>query len=473
LEAVLQNELFIKLGQAADSLGVEAYLIGGFVRDYYLKRPIPKDVDVVAIGSGIALAEAFAASCNPPAQVNIFKSFGTAQVRFRDIDVEFVGARKESYRTDSRKPIVENGTLEDDQNRRDFTINALAMGLSKGVRGRLLDPFEGLKDLKLRLVRTPLDPHITFSDDPLRMMRAIRFATQLDFSIDPKAFKAICESHERLDIVSIERVMDEFNKIMGAPQPGIGLLLLYESGLLHRFFPELVALKGVEEVEGQLHKDNFLHTLEVVDNISKNTTNLWLRWAALLHDIGKAPTKKFVKETGWTFHGHELKGARMIPGIFRRLKLPMNEKMKYVQKLVSLSSRPIALVNEVVTDSAVRRMLFDAGDDLDDLMTLCEADVTTKNPKRKAKYLRNFIDVRKKFVDVEVRDRIKNWQPPVSGDEIMGLFQIKPGREVGMLKNNLKEAILDGHIPNDYDAAINWLMIQGVEMGLSPKKESI
>jgi poly(A) polymerase len=469
LEAIVRNELFSKIGAAADQLGVDAYLIGGYVRDYLLKRPMPKDVDVVAIGSGIALAETFAAALQPPAQVHVFRNFGTAQVRFRDIDVEFVGARRESYRSDSRKPIVEDGTLEDDQNRRDFTINALAVGLSKTVFGQLLDPFAGVRDLDLRLIRTPLDPQITFSDDPLRMMRAIRFATQLDFSIDPRAFAAISEQRARLDIVSAERIMDEFNKIMAAPKPSVGLLLLYQSGLLERFFPELVALKGVEEVEGQVHKDNFLHTLEVVDNIAENTTNLWLRWAALLHDIGKAPTKRFIEGAGWTFHGHELKGSRMIPGIFRRLKLPMNEKMKYVQKIVSLSSRPIALVNEMVTDAAVRRLLFDAGEGLEDLMILCEADITTKNPKRKARYLQNFEEVREKFVNVEARDQMRNWQPPISGDQIMELFGIPPGREVGILKNSLKEAIFDGVIPNDYDAARDWMLKQGQALGLNVK----
>lgn len=469
MESLIQNPLFEKIGAAADAIGVDAWLIGGFVRDALLERPTPKDVDVVALGSGIALAQAFAQKLGKQTKVTVFKSFGTAQVRYKDTDVEFVGARKESYRSDSRKPIVENGTLEDDQNRRDFTINALAVGLNGPNKGKLLDPFGGQADLQAKIIRTPLDPDITYSDDPLRMMRAIRFATQLQFTIHPDSLEAIKRNHHRLEIISVERIMDEFNKILAAPQPSIGLLHLYQTDLLQHFMPELMALKGVEEIEGQNHKDNFLHTLEVVDNIAPNTQNLWLRWAALLHDIGKAPTKKFVQGTGWTFHGHEARGSRMVGQLFKRLKLPMNDKMKYVQKLVGLSSRPIALVNEVVTDSAVRRLLFDAGDDLDDLMTLCDADITTKNAQRKKRYRHNFVEVRQKFAEVEARDHIKNWQPPIDGAEIMHTFGIKPGREVGAIKNQLKEAILEGQIPNEYAPAKQLMIELGAQMGLQLK----
>jgi tRNA nucleotidyltransferase/poly(A) polymerase len=469
LESLIQNPLFDKIGAAADEIGVEAWLIGGYVRDALLQRPTPKDVDVVAIGSGIALAEAFAKKLGKQAKVTVFKSFGTAQVRYNDTDVEFVGARKESYRADSRKPIVEDGTLEDDQNRRDFTINALAVGLNGPNRGQLLDPFGGRNDLDNKIIRTPLDPDVTYSDDPLRMMRAIRFATQLQFTIAPESLQSIERNHHRLEIISMERIMVEFNKILDAPKPSIGLLHLYQTGLMHHFLPELIALKGVEEVEGQLHKDNFLHTLEVVDNIAQHTQNVWLRWAALLHDIGKAPTKKFVQGTGWTFHGHEAKGSRMVGQLFKRLKLPMNEKMKYVQKLVGLSSRPIALVNDIVTDSAVRRLLLDAGDDLDDLMTLCDADITTKNPQRKKRYRQNFVEVRQKFIEVEERDHIKNWQPPIDGAEIMRTFGLTPGKEVGAIKNQLKEAILEGHIPNAYEPARQWMVALGTQMGLQLK----
>ncbi|MDX5326418.1 MAG: CCA tRNA nucleotidyltransferase [Bacteroidota bacterium] len=465
----IEKDWFHWIGEAADEAGFECYVIGGYVRDLILKRKEPKDIDIVAVGSGIDLAHLAAKRFPGKPKVSYFKNFGTAQIRYGDLDIEFVGARKESYQRNSRKPIVEDGSLEDDQNRRDFTINALAIGLNKGNWGKLIDPFDGMRDLEKGIIRTPLDPYITFSDDPLRMMRAIRFATQLDFSIHPQALRSIKDNADRLQIVSKERIMDEFNKIMEAPQPGKGLIKLFETGLLQQFFPELIALQGVEEVEGQLHKDNFYHTAEVVDNISRNTDNLWLRWAALLHDIGKPVTKRFIPKQGWTFHGHEFVGSKMIPRVFKRLRLPLNEKMKYVQKLVKMSSRPIAVTGEESTDSAVRRLLFDAGDDIDDLMILCEADITTKNENRKRRYLRNFQKVREKLVEVEEKDRVRNWQPPIDGQDIMDTFGIGPGKEVGIIKSAIKDAILDGVIPNEREAATQFMLEKASTLGLKKK----
>ncbi|APU69251.1 MAG: HD domain-containing protein [Christiangramia sp.] len=462
----LHHKIFRIISEAADELGVDAYVIGGFVRDHILERGEPTDIDIVAVGSGISLAEKVAEKLPNKPKVQVFKNFGTAMLRAFDMEIEFVGARKESYRQDSRKPIVEDGTLEDDQNRRDFTINALALKLNADGFGDLLDPFDGLSDLQKKILKTPLDPDITYSDDPLRMYRAIRFASQLNFMIEEHSLKAIRRNQDRIKIISKERIIEELNKIMLSPKPSKGLALLFKTGLLRKILPELTALQGIDEVEGQTHKDNFWHTLEVVDNISENTDNLWLRWAALLHDIGKAPTKKFDKRVGWTFHGHEFLGAKMVFRIFKRLRLPLNEKMKYVQKLVLMSSRPIAIVDESVTDSAVRRLVFDAGDDIEDLMTLCEADITTKNPKRFKKYHNNFRIVREKMQEVEERDHIRNFQPPVSGEEIMETFGIKPSREVGQIKDAIKEAILEGDIPNEYEPARDFMLKKGEELGL-------
>ena len=452
---------------AANELGIRAFLIGGCVRDLLLDRGEPKDLDFVAEGSGIELARAASSKFPGKPKVSIFKTFGTAQFRYGETEYEFVGARKESYARNSRNPVVEDGTLTDDQNRRDFTINALAIGINGPDKGVLIDPFNGLKHLEERIIQTPLDPHITFSDDPLRMLRAIRFATQLNFTIVPEALEAIRNQPERLDIISKERIADELHKIMAAPRPGIGLALLYETGLIQRFLPEIARLQGVEEVEGQLHKDNFYHTLEVVDNLAAHSTNLWLRYAALFHDIGKPVTKRFDATHGWTFHGHEFVGSKMIPGIFKRLKMPLNEKMKYVQKLVMLSSRPIVLAQDV-TDSAVRRLLFDAGDDTDDLMLLCEADITTKNPRRKRRYLENFQLVREKLKEVEEKDRLRNWQPPIDGQDIMQAFNLTPGPEIGEIKNAIREAILDGEIENNFESAHQFMLAKGRQMGLTP-----
>ncbi|WP_372793014.1 CCA tRNA nucleotidyltransferase [Lutibacter sp.] len=461
----LTHPIFKYISKAATNLQLETYVIGGFVRDYFLKRGTPEDIDIVAVGSGIELAEAVAQLLPNKPKVQVFKTYGTAMLRFGNVEIEFVGARKESYNEESRNPVVENGTLQDDQNRRDFTINALALSLNEANFGALLDPFEGLNDLKSKIIRTPLNPDITYSDDPLRMMRAIRFSSQLNFEIENESLNAITRNANRLDIITKERIIVEFNKIMLSNVPSVGLLLLHKTNLLKRFLPELTSLQGVEEVEGQKHKDNFYHTLEVVDNISENTNDLWLRWAALLHDIGKAPTKKFDKTIGWTFHGHEFKGSKMVFQLFKRLKMPLNEKMKFVQKMVYLSSRPIVLATDV-TDSAIRRLVFDAGDDIDSLMTLCEADITTKNPTKFKNYHNNFKVVRQKIKEVEERDHVRNFQPPISGELIMETFNLKPCREIGTLKDAIKEAILEGEIKNEFDEAYAFMLKRAKKLGL-------
>lgn len=462
----LRHPIFKTVSEAASNLDLETYVIGGFVRDYMLKRGTPKDIDFVAIGNGIALSQEVSRLLPGKPKVTIFKTYGTAMIKTPGLELEFVGARKESYQKNSRNPAIENGTLQDDQNRRDFTINALALSVNKENFGELLDPFNGVKDLKDKIIKTPLDPDITFSDDPLRMLRAIRFATQLSFKIENESFLAIQRNSSRIKIISQERVIDEIHKILLAPVPSVGFTLLHKAGLLPHIFPELVALQGIEEKEGQLHKDNFWHTLEVVDNIAKTTDDLWLRWAALLHDIGKAPTKRFDKKNGWTFHAHEFVGSKMVYKLFKRLKMPLNEKMKFVQKMVLMSSRPIVLATEV-TDSAVRRLVFEAGEHLEDLMTLCEADITTKNPKRFKKYHNNFKRVREKIVIVEERDHLRNFQPPISGEEIMELFNLTPCKEVGTIKDAIKEAILEGEIPNEYEAAKAFMLKKGKEIGLT------
>lgn len=461
----LSSEIFMFISQASKNLKIDSYVIGGFVRDFFLKRGTAKDIDVVAIGSGIDLALQVSKLLPNKPKVQVFKTYGTAMLRYKDVEIEFVGARKESYSKESRNPEVSVGTLQDDQNRRDFTINALALSLNESNYGDLLDPFNGIQDLKDRTIRTPLNPDVTYSDDPLRMMRAIRFATQLNFKIEASSLSAISKNAHRLKIITKERIVVELNKILASSEPSIGFLLLEKTNLLPEILPELIALKGVEEVEGQKHKDNFYHTLEVVDNISRSTEDVWLRWAALLHDIGKAPTKRFSKKVGWMFHAHEFVGSKMVYKIFKRLKMPLNNKMKFVQKMVLLSSRPIVLASDV-TDSAVRRLVFDAGDEINDLMTLCEADITTKNPRKFKKYHKNFELVRTKIKEVEERDRIRNFQPPITGEEIMKAFNIKPCREIGQIKEAIKEAILEGDIPNEHQASYDFMIKKGLDLGL-------
>lgn len=470
LKQHIQQPIFSIVSQAADELAYESYVIGGFVRDVILERTQPTDIDFVCVGSGIELANKVRELVGNNTKVQVFKNFGTAMLRYQDLELEFVGARKESYRSDSRKPIVEDGTLEDDQNRRDFTINALAIRLNKEHFGELIDPFNGLKDLENKIIRTPLEPNITYSDDPLRMMRAIRFATQLNFKIEESSLKAIKDNASRLEIISQERITEELNKIILSTKPSIGLKLLFNTELLHQFFAKMVELQGVDIIDNKGHKDNFYHTLQVLDNICENTDNLWLRWAAILHDIAKPDTKRFEEKQGWTFHGHEFLGSKMVPKIFKQLKLPLNEKMKYVKKLVRLHLRPIVLAQEIVTDSAVRRLLYDAGEDIEDLMTLCDADITSKNPEKVKRYLNNFQLVRQKIKDVEERDHIRNMQPPISGEEIIDIFDIKPSKEIGILKNAIKEAILDGIIANEKKEAYQFLIKKAAEIGLKPKK---
>lgn len=467
----LNNKIFEVISQASQELNVESYVIGGFVRDLLLNRNSKKDIDVVAVGSGIELALKVSELLPKKPKVQVFKTYGTAMLRFEDTEIEFVGARKESYNLNSRNPIVENGTLEDDQNRRDFTINALALSLNPKTFGELSDPFGGISDLENKIIKTPLEPDITFSDDPLRMLRGIRFATQLGFEIDKDSFNSITKNAGRIKIISGERIVEELNKILSTDKPSVGFLLLYKTGLLDIILPELTALNQVEEIEGHTHKNNFYHTLEVVDNICPYTDDVWLRWSALLHDIGKAPTKRFNKKQGWTFHGHEFLGGKMAKKIFERLHMPLNHKMKFVQKMIIMSSRPIVLAQDIVTDSAVRRLVFDAGEDVENLMTLCEADITTKNPNKFKKYHSNFELVRKKIVEVEERDQVRNFQPPISGEEIMALFNLKPSREIGMLKEAVKEAILEGEIPNEYRSAYDFVLKKGEKMGLKKTEE--
>ncbi len=462
----LDHTIFKIISQAAQELNLECYVIGGFVRDILLNRDHKKDIDIVAVGSGIELAVKVSETIPFHPKVQIFKNYGTAMLRYDDIDVEFVGARKESYTHDSRNPLVENGTLKDDQERRDFTINALAFSLNSANFGTLVDPFNGVADLENKIIKTPLNPDVTYSDDPLRMMRAIRFATQLGFEIESESLTAISKNKERIHIISGERIVDELHKILATEKPSIGFLHLYHTGLLDIILPELTALNHVEEVEGHTHKNNFYHTLEVVDNICSTTDDIWLRWSALLHDIGKAPTKRFNKKLGWTFHGHEFLGSKMVKKIFERLHMPLNHKLKFVQKMVMMSSRPIVIAEEIVTDSAVRRLVFDAGEDVESLMTLCKADITTKNPKKFQKYHKNFDIVKLKIVEVEEKDRVRVFQPPISGEEIMTLFGLKPCKEIGILKEAVKEAILEGEIPNEYEPAKEFVLIRAEKLGL-------
>jgi len=461
----LSKPIFKIVAEASSLLNLESYVIGGYVRDFILNRTNSKDIDIVTIGSGIDLAKKVSSLIPSQPKVSIFKNYGTAMLKTDEIELEFVGARKESYKKTSRNPAIEEGTLEDDQNRRDFSINAMALSLNEYNFGELLDPFNGINDLNNKIIRTPLDPDITFNDDPLRMLRAIRFATQLQFRIEDQSFKSIEKNAKRITIISTERIVDELHKILASPKPSIGFAILNKVNLLTHIIPELSNLKGVDSIEGQHHKDNFWHTLEVVDNIAKSTDNIWLRWAALLHDIGKAPTKKFDKKIGWTFHGHEFVGSKMVYKLFKRLKMPLNEKMKFVQKMVFMSSRPIVIASDV-TDSAVRRLVFDAGDHIEDLMTLCEADITTKNPEKFKRYHQNFQRVRAKIIEVEERDHIRNFQPPISGEEIIKTFNLKPSKEIGIIKDAIKEAILEGKIPNEYIPAKEFMLQKGKELGL-------
>lgn len=464
----LQHPIFSIIKELADRTGTKCYVIGGYVRDRIMGRPFKNDVDILVIGSGIEFATKLGEQLHT--KVAVYKSFGTAMLVYDGLDVEFVGARKESYRRDSRNPIVEDGTLQDDQNRRDFTINAMAYSLNAETYGQLLDPFDGLSDIENRIIRTPLEPQETFSDDPLRMMRAIRFATQLNFKIDIKAIEAIAETKDRISIISKERITDELNKIILSQKPSVGFKYLFDTGLLALVFPAMANLYGVDVVDGRAHKDNFYHTLEVLDNVAEMSDDLWLRWAAIMHDIAKPATKRFDKKVGWTFHGHEDKGARMVPKLFAEMKLPLNEKMKFVQKLVQLHLRPIVLAQDIVTDSAVRRLLFEAGDDIDGLMLLCHADVTTKNEFKKKKYRDNFELVKQKLKDVEERDHLRNWQPPVTGEDIMHVFGLGPGRQVGIIKNAIREAILDGDIPNEREAAYHYMVERAKSLNLEPKE---
>lgn len=471
LPEALERPIFAKIGQIADALHLECFVIGGYVRDHLLGRPFKFDIDIVTLGNAIELAQALSESLEGNPKVSIFKNFGTAMLKFKDLELEFVGARKESYQSDSRKPIVTDGTLEDDQNRRDFTINAMAICLNADRFGEFLDPFNGIEHLEEKRIVTPLEPEITFSDDPLRMLRAIRFASQLNFEIDPVTLKAIAAQKERIAIISKERIVTELNKILATEKPSVGFGLLENSGLLPLILPELSALKGIDEIEGMTHKDNFWHTLEVVDNLASVSDNLWLRWAALLHDIGKAPTKRFDEKNGFSFHGHEFVGSKMVYRLFKRLKMPLNDSMKFVQKMVLMSSRPIIISEQFVTDSAVRRLVFDAGDHIENLMMLCEADITTKNPRKQRRYKDNFQRVRAKIQEVEERDRIRNFQPPVDGSEIMEVFNLEPGKEIGILKEAIKEAILEGEIPNDYEEAKAFMFKKAKSMGLKPKQD--
>lgn len=465
-EQLINYPILEIVARASAELGVEAYIIGGFVRDLILKRP-SKDIDIVSIGSGIELAELVAQQLGPDVHVSIFKTFGTAQIRQGDLEIEFVGARKESYSPDSRKPAVEDGTLKDDQNRRDFTINAMSISLMRNTFGDLIDPFDGIRDLRKKIIRTPLEPGITFSDDPLRMMRAIRFASQLNFDIEPDTFDAIISMKDRISIVSMERISDELNKIVLSPVPSYGFKLLFHAGLLHIIFPEMIELLGVETIDGKGHKDNFYHTLQVLDNVSENTDDLWLRWAAILHDIAKPATKRFDKKAGWTFHNHEEIGARMVPVIFRRMKLPQNEKMRFVKKLVRLHLRPIVLSKETITDSAMRRLLVEAGEDIEALMKLCRADITSKNPDKVKRFLHNFDIVEQKLKDLEERDKLRSFQPVITGEIIIETFGLKPSREVGVMKEIIREAILEGIIPNEYEPAYAYMVSEGMKMGLT------